>query len=62
MTKVRVIANKVKNTAYEQFIRENIPEDELLGFVHYNAEVMDADRNGASPYDFSKTVKNEIRK
>lgn len=62
VTKVRVIANKVRNTADEQFIRENIPEDELLGFVHYNAEVMDADRNGASPYDFSKTVKNEIRK
>lgn len=62
VTKVRVIANKVRNTADEQFIREKIPEDEFLGFVHYNTEVMDADRNGASPYDFSKTVKNEIRK
>ena len=62
VTKVRVIANKVRNTADEQFIHEKIPEDEFLGFVHYNAEVMDADRNGASPYDFSKTVKNEIRK
>ncbi len=59
--KVGVIANKVRNAEDEHFILTNIPKDEFLGFVHYNTEVMDADRNGASPYDFSKTVTDEIR-
>ena len=34
----------------------------LLGCIHYNPEVMDADRQGKSPYDFSKELKEEIRK
>ncbi len=28
--------------------------------IHYNTEVIDADRQGKSPYDFSKTVTDEI--
>ena len=35
---------------------------DLLGMIHYNVEVMDADRQGKSPYDFSETVTAEIRK
>jgi CO dehydrogenase maturation factor len=30
--------------------------------IHYNTEVIDADRQGKSPYDFSKTVTDEIIK
>ena len=30
--------------------------------IHYNLEVMDADRNGKSPYDYSPTAIEEIRK
>ena len=30
--------------------------------IHYNLEVMDADRNGQSPYDYSPTAIAEIRK
>ena len=26
----------------------------FLGFIHYNTEVIDADRQGSSPYDFSE--------
>ena len=44
------------------FIRSAIPEDALLGFIHYNPEIMDADRQGKSPYDFSPTAIEEIRK
>lgn len=62
VTRVGVIANKVRNAEDERFILDNIPEEEFLGFVHYNTEVVDADRNGASPYDFSRTVTEEIRK
>ena len=57
---VRVVANKVRNEEDEAFVKAHIPQEDLLGFIHYNTEVMDADRQGKSPYDFSNTVKEEI--
>lgn len=59
---VRVVANKVRDEKDEEFIRARIPEEDLLGFVHYNSEVIDADRNGSSPYDYSPKAVEEIRK
>ena len=38
-----------------------IPAEDFLGFIHYNPEIMDADRQGKSPYDFSPTAIEEIR-
>ncbi len=58
---VRVVANKVRDERDEAFIRAKIPQEDLLGFVHYNPEVIDADRSGSSPYDFSKATVDEIR-
>ena len=62
ITQVKVVANKVRNEEDEEFIRNKIPAEDLLGMIHYNVEVMDADRQGKSPYDFSETVTAEIRK
>ena len=59
---VRVVANKIRDTSDEEFIRGAIPAEDLLGFIHYNPEVIDADRQGKSPYDFSPTAIEEIRK
>lgn len=61
ITQVRVVANKVRGAEDEAFIRSRIPEEDLLGFIHYNADVIDADRNGKSPYDFSPEAVEEIR-
>ena len=60
--RVRVVANKIRDEKDEAFIREAIPAEDLLGCIHYNTEIMDADRNGKSPYDFSPTAIDEIRK
>ena len=54
--------NKVRNEEDEKFICEKIPQEDLLGMIHYNTEVIDADRQGKSPYDFSNTVVDEIMK
>lgn len=59
---VRVVANKVRNEEDEAFIKSKIPAEDLLGFIHYNQEVIDADRQGKSPYDFSNKVIQEITK
>ena len=60
--RVRVVANKVRDERDEEFVRGAIPAEDLLGIIHYNSEVIDADRNGKSPYDFSPTAIEEIRK
>ena len=59
---MRVVANKVRDEKDEEFVRANIPAEDLLGCIHYNLEIMDADRQGKSPYDFSPTAIEEIRK
>ena len=61
ITKVRVVANKVRNEEDEKFVLDRIPEEDLLGFIHYNADVIDADRKGLSPYDMSAAAVEEIR-
>ncbi len=59
---VRVVANKVRNDDDEAFIRSVIPAEDLLGCIRYNTDVIDADRQGKSPYDFSPAAIEEIRK
>ena len=60
--KVRVVANKIRDEGDEEFIRSAIPAEDLLGFIHYNSEIIDADRRGMSPYDCSAGAIEEIRK
>ena len=46
----------------EDFVRSAVPEADFLGCIHYNPEIMDADRLGKSPYDFCPAAIEEIRK
>ena len=59
--KVSVVANKVRDEADEEFIREQVPEEDLLGIIHYSGAVSDADRRCASPYDIATDTVEEIR-
>ncbi len=61
VTKVRVVANKIRSEDDRAFIRDRIPKEDLLGFISYNAEIIDADRRGLSPYDCSQKAVEEIR-
>ncbi len=61
VTRVRVVANKIRNESDRDFIRSRIPQDDLLGFITYNPEIIDADRRGLSPYDCSPSALEEIR-
>ncbi len=58
---VRVVANKVRNDEDETYVRSVIPAEDLLGCIRYNTDVIDADRQGKSPYDFSPAAIEEIR-
>ena len=61
ITKVDVVANKIRDDSDREFVRARIPEENLLGFISYDPEVIDADRRGLSPYDVSPKAVEEIR-
>lgn len=46
---VRVVANKIRDQGDEDFIRSAIPAEDFLGFIHYNSDIMEADRQGNRP-------------
>ena len=58
---VLVVANKVRGEEDEAFIREKIPAKDLLGIMHYDPDVAEADRLGESPYETAKNTVKEIR-
>ena len=58
---VRVVASKVRDEQDEIFIREKIPEEDFLGFIHYNPDILRADRMGLSPYDCSRELVQEVK-
>lgn len=58
---VSVVANKIRDESDCAFVRSRIPAEALLGMIHYNADVIDADRKGLSPYDCSPDALDEIR-
>lgn len=61
VTQVSVVANKVRDDSDREFIKSKIPAEDLLGFISYEEDVIDADRQGVSPYDRSEKTVEEIR-
>jgi len=51
IAKVYVVGNKVRNDEDRRFITENLPEMELLGFMSYSPDVIDADLKAKEVYD-----------
>ena len=61
VTKVRVVANKIRDESDREFIRSRIPADDLLGFISYSPDRHRRRPEGLSPYDCSPEALEEIR-
>lgn len=61
VTDVNVVGNKIRSEEDKDFIRSRIPEENILGFISYNTELIEADLNGVSPYDTSVKAVEEIK-
>jgi CO dehydrogenase maturation factor len=62
MRRVLVLANKIRTPDEIQFVKENLPSFEILGFLPYDEEVLNSSKLGISPYDTSSKLKREIIK
>jgi len=60
--KCYVVGNKVAGDSDRQFIAENMPGFELLGFIGYNPRIREADLKGISPFDTDPQVVEEVRR
>jgi CO dehydrogenase maturation factor len=52
--RIRLVMNKVVDEADAELLRENFPEDQILGYLPFDRELMKLDREGKAPYDFYK--------
>jgi CO dehydrogenase maturation factor len=56
LTKVAVVGNKVRGPEDEAFLKKNISDLPILGFLPYDDKVIEADLTGRPPYELSPTM------
>ncbi len=57
---VYIVGNKVMGNQDVALIQENLSDFALLGFIGYNEKIIEADKQGVSPYDIDQKIKAEI--
>jgi CO dehydrogenase maturation factor len=55
------VGNKVRSEADRDFIRNNLPGIEILGFISYNTAITEADLADKSLFDASPQTVKEVR-
>lgn len=58
--KVYVVGNKVRSDDDRAFIEARVDKDDLLGFISYSDEVIDADKSEGSPFEMGESIMHEI--
>jgi CO dehydrogenase maturation factor len=56
LTKVAIVGNKIRQPADEEFLKQNLPDLPLLGFLPFDEKVIEADLKGRPPYELSPTL------
>lgn len=56
VSKIYAVGNKIKNDADKGYILDNIDFEACLGFISYNANVVNSDRADQSPFTDNKIV------
>ncbi len=59
--KVFVVANKVRDAADLEFIKKNIGDMEIAGFMRFNEAIIEADMKGFPPFLYSPESVPEVR-
>jgi len=59
--KIMIVGNKVSSEEDRRIIEENLVDFPILGHMSYNPKVLQADREGRSPYDMDGRIKEEVK-
>ncbi len=56
LIKVAVVGNKIRGPQDEEFLRKNIPDLPILGFLPFDNKIIEADLTGRPPYELSPAM------
>ena len=59
--KMMIVGNKVNSDQDRQVIEENLVGFPVLGHMSYNPKILQADREGKSPFDLDDRIRDEVR-
>ncbi len=59
--RIMIVGNKVSSPEDRRIIEENLSDFPILGHMGYNSKVLQADREGRSPYDMDDRIKEEVK-
>jgi CO dehydrogenase maturation factor len=59
--KMMIVGNKVSSDQDRKVIEENLADFPVLGHMSYNPKILQADREGKSPYDLDGQIRDEVR-
>ncbi len=60
--RVLIVGNKITTEEDRKIIEEHLPDFEILGHLSFNPKILQADRDGVSPYDIDDRIKEEVAK
>ena len=55
-----IVGNKISSEEDKRFIEEQLSDFPVLGHMSFNPKVLQADREGRSPYDIDEKIKEEV--
>ncbi|MGA2316013.1 MAG: carbon monoxide dehydrogenase accessory protein CooC [Thermodesulfobacteriota bacterium] len=58
--KIMIVGNKVTSEEDRRIIEESLSDFPVLGHMSFNPKVLQADREGKSPYDIDEKIKEEV--
>ncbi len=58
---IMIVGNKVNSDQDRQIIEDNLSDFPVLGHMSFNPKVLQADREGKSPYDIDEKIKHEVK-
>ncbi len=60
--KILIVGNKIITDEDRKIIEEHLSDFEIIGYISFNPKILQADRDGVSPYDIDDLVKGEVAK
>ncbi len=61
LKKIMIVGNKVNSEEDRRIIEESLSDFPVLGHMSFNPKVIQADREGKSPYDMDGKIQEEVR-
>jgi CO dehydrogenase maturation factor len=55
-----IVGNKVNSEEDRRLIEEHLSDFPILGHMSFNPKILQADREGKSPYDIDERIKEEV--